>query len=317
LETGRNISEVAEQIVTANAYVGAAPILEALKRGADIVITGRIADPSLTVAPCVAHFGWSDDNFDALAGGTVAGHLIECGTQVTGGISTDWPKLQSTGIGFPIVEVSPDGSCVVTKPNGTGGAVNEQTVKEQLLYELGDPGNYLSPDVTASFLTLRVEDLGNDRVRVSGATGRAAPTTLKVSATLDAGFRASAILTIVGRDAVAKARRCGEIVVAKLSDPGSAPAKFNVECLGSGDAAPGILTRREDLLETALRLTAWDPDRAVIERFAKEIVPLVTAGPQGTTGYFEGRPIVRQIFEYWPCLIDRMLVRPIVELITT
>ncbi len=146
-----------------------APVAEALKQGADIVITGRLADPSLTVAPCIAHFDWSPDDHDRIAGATVAGHLIECGTQVTGGISTDWLHLPDVAnIGYPIVEVSEDGSCVVTKPVGTGGRVNERTVKEQLLYEIGDPGNYLSPDATVSFLTLGVRDEGNDRVRVSG-----------------------------------------------------------------------------------------------------------------------------------------------------
>src|SRR3954470_12043415 len=143
LDTGAPISEVRDRLVTANAYLGAEPIVEALASGADIVITGRLADPSLTVGPCVYHFGWSDDELDRVAGATIAGHLIECGTQVTGGISTDWLKLDTTNIGYPIVEVSADGSCIVTKPPGTGGAVNEWTVKEQLLYELGDPARYL------------------------------------------------------------------------------------------------------------------------------------------------------------------------------
>src|SRR6185369_11787687 len=160
---------------------------------------------------------------DEIAGATVAGHLIECGTQVTGGISTDWMQLPNSNIGYPIVAVSADGSCVVTKAPGTGGAVNEWTVKEQLLYELGDPANYLSPDVTASFLTLRVEDQGNDRVRVSGATGHEPPPTLKVSATLRAGFRASGMLTIIGRNAVAKAIRAAKNLQENLKSAGAAP----------------------------------------------------------------------------------------------
>jgi hypothetical protein len=138
LETGVALSTVAKDLVTANAYLGAAPIVEAIRAGADIVVTGRVADPSLTVAPCVAHFNWSNNDYPRIAGATIAGHLIECGTQVTGGISTNWMNLDNHDIGYPIVEVSPDGSCVVTKPAGTGGRVNEQTVKEQLLYEIGD-----------------------------------------------------------------------------------------------------------------------------------------------------------------------------------
>src|SRR5438477_5356427 len=182
---------------------------EALKAGAGIVITGRVADPSLTVAPCVAEFGWDWNDHDRIAGATIAGHLIECGAQVTGGISTDWMEIPDpANIGFPIVEVGSDGTCVVTKPKRTGGIVNERSVKEQLLYEIGDPDNYLSPDATVSFLSLSVEDEGQNRVRVSGARGRAAPPTLKVSATYHAGFRATGLLTIPGPQAVEKGKRC-------------------------------------------------------------------------------------------------------------
>ncbi len=184
LETGAELSIIADRLVTANAYLGAEGITAALLAGAHIVITGRVADPSLTVGPCCAHFGWKAGDHDRLAGATVAGHLLECGTQACGGFSTDWLDLPgSHDIGFPVAEVATDGSCVLTKPAGTGGAVTVQTVKEQLLYEIGDPGNYLSPDVTVSFLTLRVEQAGADRVRISGATGRPPPATYKVSAT--------------------------------------------------------------------------------------------------------------------------------------
>jgi hypothetical protein len=178
LETGHAIGMIADRLVTANAYLGAEPIAEALAAGAEIVITGRVADPSLVVAACQHHFGWNDDELDRLAGATIAGHLIECGTQVTGGISTDWLDVPDpVHIGFPIVEVAEDGSCFVTKPRGTGGRVTAMTVKEQLVYEIGDPDSYLSPDVTVSFRSLMVKELGGDRVRVSGAGGRARPGT--------------------------------------------------------------------------------------------------------------------------------------------
>ncbi|HEX5242243.1 MAG TPA: acyclic terpene utilization AtuA family protein [Tepidisphaeraceae bacterium] len=316
MESGARIETIRESLVTANAYIGAAPMVEAIKNGADVVISGRVADPSLTVASCVAHFGWKEDDFPRLAGATVAGHLIECGTQVTGGISTDWLDLDVRNIGYPIVEVSADGSCVVTKPASTGGRVNEQSVKEQLLYELGDPGRYLSPDATVSFLTLGVEDQGHDRVRVHGATGGPPPDQYKVSATYRAGYRAAGMLTIVGRDALAKARRCGQMVLERLRAAGSEPQQHHVECLGSGDAIGQVAqTDGSASLETVLRISVLDPRKEIVERFTREIAPLVTSGPQGTTGYAEGRPPVREVFGYWPTLIPRSRVKPQVQLI--
>jgi hypothetical protein len=319
LETGEPIEGVLDRLVTANAYLGGRGIAEALDAGCHIVITGRVADPSLTVGPCVAHFGWSWDEWNRLAGATVAGHLIECGTQVTGGISTDWLDLSDPAhIGFPIAEVGPDGGCVITKPASTGGRVSEATVKEQLLYEIGDPGHYLSPEVTVSFLSLQVAADGPDRVSVRGALGGPPPPNYKVSATYRAGFRAQGMLTVFGRNAVAKARRCGEIVLLRLRDAGHAPAQWNVECLGAGAVAPGTApgtgARQEDsILETVLRLSAADERAEVLEHFARELMPLITAGPQGITGYAEGRPRVHPVFGYWPCLIDRGLVEPRVE----
>ena len=318
LDTGRPISDILGRMVTANAYLGAGPIVESLAAGARIVVTGRVADPSLAVAPCVHEFGWRWDEHDRIAGVTVAGHLIECGTQVTGGISTDWLDLPDPAhIGFPIVEVAADGTCVVTKPTGTGGRVDARTVTEQLLYEIGDPDNYLSPDVTASFLGLRVEDLGGDRVRVAGAKGRPAPPTYKVSATFQDGYRAQGMLAIFGRDAQAKARRCGAIVLDRVREAGYALREATVECLGAGDVAPGIPTPvdRSDLREVVLRIAVADDSRAAVERFSKELMPLITAGPPGTTGYAEGRPKVHPVFRYWPCLIERELVKSRVSLI--
>lgn len=313
LETDQSLEPVADRLVTANAYLGAEPVVRALQQGATIVITGRVADPSLAVAPCVHRFGWSMDDYDRLAGATVAGHLIECGTQVTGGISTGWMGLADpVGIGFPVVEITDDGSCVVTKPAGTGGAVTEMTVKEQLLYEIGDPGRYVSPDATVSFLGLKVQDLGSDRVRVSGARGGRTTDSYKVSATYRAGWRASGSLTIIGRDAVAKARRAGQVVLQRLERAGLKPQHARVECLGAGDACP-VLPRRDDLFETVLRIGVMDERRQVVERFSRELVPLVTSGPQGTTGYFDGRPTVREVFGYWPCLVKRQQVRIVVD----
>jgi hypothetical protein len=313
LETAAPLPPLAGRLVTANAYLGAAAIADALRAGANLVITGRTADPSLTVGPCLAHFGWAADDWDHLAGATVTGHLLECGTQVCGGFSTDWLELpRPEDIGFPIAEISADGSCVITKPAGTGGAVNGSTVKEQLLYEIGDPGCYLSPDVTASFLTLRIEDLGADRVRVSGATGRPPPSALKVSATYRDGCKAHGQLVVFGHQAVRKARRAGEGLLTRLRAAGCNFRETLVECLGTGASAGGIARRgdEDDLLETVLRISVAADDAEPVERFVREIAPLVTCGPQGVAGYAGGRPKVLPIFGYWPCRIDRAHVRP-------
>jgi hypothetical protein len=304
LESGESIRSIEDQLVTANAYLGATPLAEALLSGADLVITGRVADPSLTVAPCIAQFGWKADDYEQLAGATVAGHLIECGTQVTGGNWTNWLDLPDpANIGFPIAEISADGSCVISKPMGTGGRINLRTVKEQLLYELGDPARYFSPDATVSFLTLDVRDLGNESVRVSAATGGPPPTTYKVSATYRAGYRASGMLTIIGHDAAEKAQRCGDILLERLRRARTSPQRKNIEVLGAGGA------------EVVLRVSVADERREVVERFTRELAPMITSGPPGVTGYAEGRPTVHEVFGYWPALIERSRLRPIVEMV--
>jgi hypothetical protein len=322
LDSGEPIDEIRDRLVTANAYLGAMPILEALERDAEIVITGRVADPSLTLAPCLWQFGWSSDDLDRLAGATVAGHLIECGTQVTGGISTDWLDVPDvTHIGFPIVEIAEDGSCVVTKARGTGGRVSAMTVKEQLLYEIGDPDNYLSPDVGVSFLSLNVEDLGDNRVKVSGAKEKPRPEMYKVSATYRDGYRAAGTLTMMGRNGVAKARRCGEAILQRVRKAGFELRDAVIECLGSGDASSGIVpqanARSTDFCEVVFRVAVETGGRDAAEYFASELMPFITAGPQGTTGYAEGRPRVHPVFRYWPCLIERAAVAPQVEVISS
>lgn len=305
LDTGAAIGDVRDRLVTANAYVGAAPIVKALADGADIVITGRVADPSLVVAPCIHHFGWKDDDWNHLAGATVAGHLIECGTQVTGGISTDWLEVPDPGhIGFPIVEVADDGSCVVTKPRGSGGRVTAMTVKEQLVYEIGDPGNYLSPDVAVSFHSLELDDLGGDRVRVSGAMGKPRPDTYKVSATFRDGYRAAGTLTVIGRSASDKAYRISRLVYARVEEAGGKFSGTSTEWLGSNDCHKAIV-----------RMAVEAESRDTVERFSRELMPFITAGPPGTTGYAEGRPRVHPLFRYWPCVVDRNDVTPHIEFV--
>lgn len=302
------LSQVFTHLITANAYLGAAPLAEALKAGADILITGRVADPSLTVAACLAHFNWGTNDYQQLAQATVAGHLIECGTQVTGGICTNWLSIDDLiDIGFPFVEMEADGSFVVTKPNGTGGRVNLETVKEQLLYEIGDPAAYISPDVQASFLGLQLDSIGENRVRLKGAIGSPPPSTYKVSATYRDGWKADAMLTMYGREVDVKAKLSGEIIFHRLKKKGLLPQRTLIECLGIvGNLSP---------LECVLHVAASDHRKERIEAFAKEIAPLVTSGAAGTSGYTSGRPHLRQVFGYWPCLIERSRVHPQIKML--
>lgn len=318
LETKEPLSVIFSKLTTANAYLGAKPLVEALKRGADIVITGRVADPSLTVAPCAFHFNWPFDAYDRLAQATIAGHLIECGTQVTGGISTNWLDLPDpANIGFPIVEIEKDGTFIVTKPMQTGGRVCLETVKEQLLYEIGNPDEYLSPDATVSFLSLSLEDAGSNRIRVIGGKGKPPPPSYKVSATYRDGFKAEAMLAMFGRDICKKAHLSGEIVLERVRRAGFVIERSCIECLGCGDVVPRVSSKTviQQPSECVLRICVIDRRREALECFAREIAPLVTSGPQGTTGYATGRPHIRPVFGYWPCLIATSVVTPMVEMI--
>lgn len=311
LDTGEPLKKVKESLVSANAYLGAMPVAKALGMGADIVITGRVADPSLTVACALHHFSWKPEDYDKIAMATVAGHLIECGTQVTGGISTDWLEVPDPAdMGYPIIEMEPDGTFVVTKPQNSGGCVTMQTVKEQLLYEIGDPDNYLSPDATVSFLKLTLEDAGKDRIRVLGAVGRPPPSTYKVSATYRLGYMAEGALTLFGANIREKAYRLGEVVIQRVKNRGFDLERCRVECIGGGDVVPGLDERCLNLKEGVLRIAVADSRKEAVLCFTKELVPLVTSGAQGTTGYFGGRPCVRRMFGFWPCLIAAKLVKP-------
>lgn len=315
LETGEPLSTIQSRLVTANAYLGAKPLVEALQAGADIVIAGRVADPSLTVAPCVAHFGWSWEDYDCLAGATIAGHLIECGTQVTGGISTEWLEIPDvTNIGFPIAEVDDKGNCIITKPRGSGGKVSVEIVKEQLLYEIGDPNQYLSPDVTVSFLDLKVQQIAVDCVEVAGAKGKAPTSTYKVSATYRDGFKTEAMLTLFGEEVAKKAKRAGEILLQRVKDAGYALERSSIECIGAGAVVPGVISQK-DVLECVLRVAVADSRFEALDYFSKEVASLVTAGPQGVTGYSSGRPHIRPVFGYWPCLVEKEKVKTLVELL--
>jgi hypothetical protein len=315
LDTGAPLATIRERVVSANAYLGARPIAEALDRRASVVITGRVADASLTLGPAVHEFGWAWDDWDRLCAGTVAGHLIECGAQATGGLWSNWQEAPDlANVGYPMVLMEPDGMFTLTKPEGSGGSVNCETTAEQLLYEVADPTAYLTPDVTADFTSVRISQFEKDEVLVAGARGKPATDSYKVSVAYRDGYTSNGMLVIAGPDAVSKGRRCGEIILERLRRAGVDLQATNIECLGTGAIAPGVLPAA-DPPEVVLRVTARDPRRAAVERFTKEFAPLVTSGPPGVTGYTTGRPAVREVFAYWPALIAKSAVSAQVELL--
>ena len=306
MDDGARFAGVRDRVSSANAYYGAWPVVEALGAGARIVVTGRCTDTGITLAPMIHSFGWAPDDWDRLASGIVAGHIVECGAQSTGGNFTDWRRVKRfESIGYPVIEVSPDGSFVVTKHGGTGGAVTVRTVKEQLVYEMGDPRGYITPDVIADFGTIRLEQAGRDRVRVWGVKGRPAPPSLKVSAAYADGWKASGTLIISGPDAADKAREFARLFWRRL---GLAFTATHTELVGHS-ACWGPLAPPVDAPEILLRLSVRDHDRAKIEAFGKLVPAVILSGPPGVavTG---GRPQPQEVVAYWPALVPRDLVKP-------
>jgi len=316
-DSGLALGDARSQIASANAYLGAGGIVTALSQEARVIITGRIADASLTVGPAIHEFGWSWTDWNSLAAATVAGHLIECGAQVTGGMFSGWTAgLSLDNLGYPVAEISDAGQVVITKPPMTGGIVSTETVTEQLVYEIGDPAHYLTPDVDADFSQMHLAQIGPDRVEVSGAKGNPAPPRYKVSMAYCDGFMAAGTLVVCGDQAAVKARACGELILSRLRTAGVNLARTHIECLGTGDTLPGIWKRNNDALEVVLRVGVHDPSRAAVERFVREFSPLVGSGPPGVTGYTGPRPSPYPVFAYWPTTIARERVAPVVEVHT-
>lgn len=317
-ETGQPIEAIRDRVVSANAYLGASGIVEALDRGARIVVTGRVADASLTLGPSVYEFRWDWRDWDRLAAATVAGHLIECGAQCTGGMFSAWrPEIALSDVGYPIAEISEDGRVVITKAAESAGRVSVETVAEQLVYEIGDPAHYLTPDVDTDFSHVRLSQAETDRVEVSQARGAPPPETLKVSLAYQDGFMASATLVVCGPNAAQNARTAGAIILERLARAGVRPARTHVEVLGDGDTLPGLAVGAGGTpWDVVLRVSAADPSRAVLDRFVREFAPLVTAGPPGVTGYTGGRAKPRPVLAYWPTTVSRARARPEVEVQT-
>ncbi|HEX5758986.1 MAG TPA: acyclic terpene utilization AtuA family protein [Thermoanaerobaculia bacterium] len=316
MDTGEPLAPIVDRMTSANAYLGARPVCDALAQGALIVLGGRVTDTALALAPMVHEFGWGREEWDCLAAGTVAGHIIECGAQCTGGNYSRWWEVRDLwNVGYPIVEARPDGTFTVTKHPGTGGMVTVATVAEQLLYEMGRPEEYVTPDVTADFTTIRLAQEGPDRVAVSGVRGRPNTPFLKVSASYLAGYKTSGQITVSGPRAVEKAELAAETVWKRLERAGVtfAPEQRSTELLGVGACLPGLFAVPADPPEVVLRLGVSDPDRAKVDRFGMEIAPLITAGPPGVTGFAGGRPKAQEVVAYWPALLARETVERQIE----
>ncbi|HZI21616.1 MAG TPA: acyclic terpene utilization AtuA family protein [Gemmatimonadales bacterium] len=320
LDTGRPLSDVRDRVLAANAYLGAGPVVEALRQSADVVITGRVTDTGLTLAPMMHAFDWAADAWDLLAAGTVAGHTIECGAQCSGGnCLVDWERIPDlANVGYPIVEAHRDGTFEITKHPGTGGRITVAGVTEQLVYEMGNPAEYITPDGIADFTTIRLEQAGRDRVRVSGVRGKPATDKLKVSVAYFYGYKAVGTLVYAWPDAYAKARAADRILRQRLADLGLTFEAMVTEFVGA-DATHGRLALEHaslaDLPEVQLRVGVRSPDRAAVERFTREIAPLILNGPPSVTGFAGGRPKPEEIVAYWPALLDKSMVEACVEIV--
>ena len=307
IENGRPVEDIRGDLLSAHVYLGGFPLADALSTGAQIVIAGRSTDTALTLAPMIHEFGWSEQDWDRLAAGTIAGHIIECGAQCTGGnCSVDWQTIPDmANIGFPVVEADESGDFVVGKHPGTGGRVTLASIKEQLLYELGDPAAYLTPDCRADFTSFALRDDGPDRVAVEGVRGGPRPPTLKTSITYAAGFQAVGALVYSWPDAVQKARAAERMVRRRLDDLGLRFDEIQAEVLGLDACHGPAAAPNPDPPEVQLRIGVRAADRAPVERFSREMIPLVLNGPPTATGFGDGRPRVRQVVAHHASLLPR------------
>jgi hypothetical protein len=315
METGEPLSTIRDRVLSANAYIGSGPIVEALEKGANVVITGRSTDTALTMAPLRHEFGWSPKDYDLMAAGIIAGHIIECGAQCSGGNCLyDWKSIPDlANVGYPIVEAKADGTFTVTKHPKTGGRVSVQSVTEQLVYEMGDPHSYITPDVVADFTSIHLKADGENRVRVFGIKGRPETEQLKVSIAYRAGFKAVGTLVYVWPDALEKAKLADKILRERLKNLGLTFDHVMTEFVGANSTHGPLVGEVGDVPEVQLRIGVRGPDKAAVERFTREIAPLVLNGPPSVTGFAGGRPKVEEIVAYWPALVDKRVVKTEVE----
>ena len=318
METGEPLSTVRDRVLSANAYIGSTPIVEALARGANVVVTGRSTDTALTMAPLRHEFGWAADDWDKLAAGIIAGHIIECGAQCSGGNCLyDWRNIPDlANIGYPIVEAKADGTFTIVKHHNTGGRINVQSVTEQCVYEMGDPHSYITPDVVADFSTIHLAADGDNRVKVFGIKGREATDKLKVSVAYRAGYKAVGTLVYAWPDALEKAQLADRVLRERLDNMGLTFDSLLTEFVGVSSAHGPLTVRTGEAPEVQLRVGVRSPDRKTVERFTREIAPLVLNGPPSVTGFAGGRPKVEEIVAYWPALVDKTVVETRVEVLS-
>ncbi|BDG59441.1 acyclic terpene utilization AtuA family protein [Caldinitratiruptor microaerophilus] len=317
-ETGEALGDIRERVLFASVYLGARPIAEALARGADVVITGRTTDTAQFLGPVLHEFGWAPDDWDRLAQGIVLGHLMECSGQVTGGNFTGWREVPDLWrIGFPVAEVYEDGSFILTKPEGTGGAVTEATVKEQFLYEIHDPREYITPDVICDLTTTRIEQVGPDRVRVWGTRGRPAPHTLKALLGYSDGWAGEGYVSFSWPDALDKARAAEEIVRRRLEMQGVRPEEIHVEYIGYNSLWGALAPEPQgELNEVRLRIAIRCRDREDCEKLSREFPPLYLSGPMNAAA-IHGTPAPRELMGLWSTLIPREEIEPYIRIDVT
>ncbi len=316
LETGESFETIKDKVYSANVYIDSFCIADALQDGAQIVLAGRVSDPGLALGPAIYEYDWKPNQLDLLAAGTLAGHITECGAQCTGGNYSRWQEVEDLAtIGYPIIEMKENGEFVITKHEDSGGLVNRYTIAEQILYEMGNPKHYISPDVCVDFTTFKIDDEGRNRVRISEAKGLEATNTYKVSISYFAGYKASGQLTVSGPNAYEKAQLISKTIWKRLEIAGCNYEKTNTEYLGLSSCHGDINTIPNQLNEVVLRLSVKDDDKDKVGRFGKEIAPVITNGPPGVTGFAGGRPKAQEIVAYWPSLIPKSVINTKVDVI--